>query len=80
MRLSDQWDQIATEAAPGKTLRLAPEPIDSLGGARVTSADGLIRVDHTFEGRLERLRDRIQQSILENLLPGGLETGNLFGG
>jgi len=79
-RLEQRWDQIAAETAPGKTLRLSPEPIDCLGWGRVTSADGRIRVDHTFEGRLERLRDRIQQVILENLLPGGLETGNLFSG
>ena len=49
-------------------------------GARVASADNRIRVDNTFEGRLERLRARIQQVILERLLPGGLDTGNLFGG
>jgi V/A-type H+-transporting ATPase subunit E len=46
----------------------------------VESEDGRIRVDNTFEGRLERLRARIQQAILERLLPGGLDTGNLFGG
>ena len=79
-RLADRWDQISAEVAPGKTLSLAPEPIDCLGGVQVTSSDGRIRVDHTFEGRLERLRDLIQQTILEKLLPGGLDTGNLFGG
>jgi V/A-type H+-transporting ATPase subunit E len=47
---------------------------------RVSSTDERIRVDNTFEGRLERLRQRIQQVILERLLPGGLETGNLYGG
>lgn len=78
--LENQWDRISTEVAPGKDLRLAPQPIDSLGGVRVTSADSRIRVDHTFEGRLERMRSRIQQVILERLLPGGLDTGNLFGG
>jgi V/A-type H+-transporting ATPase subunit E len=36
-------------------------------------------VDNTFEGRLERLRKRVQQVILERLLPSGLETGNVFG-
>ena len=37
-------------------------------------------VAYTFEGRLARLRARLQQVILERLLPGGLDTGNLFGG
>jgi V/A-type H+-transporting ATPase subunit E len=79
-RLEAQWEEIAGAAAPGKTFRLSPEPIDTLGGVRVTSADRRIRVDNTFEGRLERLRSGIQQVILERLLPGGHEAGNLFGG
>lgn len=78
--LEEQWDRVAAEVAPGKTLRLSREPIECLGGVRVTSANNRIRVDHTFEGRLERLRTSIQQIILERMLPGGLETGNLFGG
>ena len=44
----------------------------------MTSDDGNIRVDQTFEGRLERLRPRVQQVILERLLPSGFDTGNLF--
>lgn len=80
VRVSKRWEELAAAAAPGKSLRLAPEAIDTLGGVRVTSADGRTRVDHTFEGRLERLRNRIRQVILERLLPGGLDTGPLFGG
>jgi len=79
-RLAGRWEAIAAEVAPGKSLVLAPEPIETLGGVRVRSADGRIRVDHTFEGRLERLRNHIRQVILERLLPGGLDAGNLFGG
>jgi V/A-type H+-transporting ATPase subunit E len=78
--LADRWEAIATEVAPRKSLHLAPEPIETLGGALVRSADNRIRVDHTFEGRLERLRNRIRQVIMERLLPGGLDTGNLFAG
>ena len=79
-RLAPQWEALARRIAPDKHLRLAEHPIPCLGGARVASADNRIRVDNTFEGRLERLRARIQQVILERLLPGGLDTGNLFGG
>lgn len=78
--LEPKWEAFAKKAAPGKTLRLSPEPILALGGVRVSSANRRIRVDHTFEGRLDRLRQDIQQAILERLLPGGLETGNVFGG
>ncbi|MBK1723591.1 V-type ATP synthase subunit E [Thiocystis violacea] len=78
--LYTRWDLVIQEAPASKTLRLAPknEAIETLGGVLITSADTRIRVDHTFEGRLERLRPRIQQIILERLLPGGFDTGNIF--
>ncbi|WP_295581205.1 V-type ATP synthase subunit E [uncultured Lamprocystis sp.] len=74
------WDGITQALAQTRTLRLADDPIDTLGGVLLTSGDGRIRVDQTFDGRLARLRPRIQQVILERLLPGGVETGNLFSG
>jgi V/A-type H+-transporting ATPase subunit E len=77
--LTSRWDDLVGEAAPGKRVLLAEQPIETLGGIRVTSSDNRIRVDNTFEGRLERLRKRVQQVILERLLPSGLETGNVFG-
>ncbi|MCK7582887.1 MAG: V-type ATP synthase subunit E [Chromatiales bacterium] len=81
-RLFMNWDTVVAALPHGTlaTLAPAPEAIDTLGGVLVTSADGRIRVDHTFEGRLERLRPRLQQTILERLLPGGFDTGNLFTG
>ncbi len=81
-RLHARWAPLTQGLPSDKTLSLAPveEAIDTLGGVLVTTHDRHIRVDHTFEGRLERLRPRVQQTILERLLPGGFETGNLFGG
>lgn len=78
-RLQQRWEEIAAKAAPGKSVQLSPEPIESAGGVLVRSADNRIRVDNTFEGRLERLSQRVQQVILERLLPMGFESGNLFG-
>lgn len=81
-RLFMKWDTIVAALPSGKEAQLAPmdAAIETLGGVLVTSADGRIRVDQTFEGRLERLRPRIQQVILEQLLPGGFDIGNLFTG
>jgi V/A-type H+-transporting ATPase subunit E len=79
-RLQHGWQEIAARAAPGKSLQLSPEPVETVGGVLVRSADNRIRMDNTFEGRLERLSQRVQQVILERLLPMGLESGNLFGG
>lgn len=79
-RLAPVWETIVAQAAAGKTIRLAESPLECLGGVRLSSSDNRIRVDHTFEGRLARLRSTVQQVILERLLPGGVETGSVFGG
>jgi V/A-type H+-transporting ATPase subunit E len=77
-RLADRWEAIHEALPTNKTATLDEEPIDTVGGVLVTSRDGRIRIDQTFEGRLERLRPTIQQVILERLLPSGFDTGNLF--
>ncbi len=81
-QLHAHWEQITQALPPDKTARLVPvtETIETLGGVLIASQDQRIRVDQTFEGRLARLRPKIQQTILERLLPGGFETGNLFTG
>ncbi len=79
-RLFARWDSIAEHLPEGHSAALEDTPIETLGGVLVLSEDRRIRVDNTFEGRLARLRPRIQQSILERLLPGGFDTGNLFTG
>lgn len=78
--LSARWESIRASAPPHASLTLDEDPIETLGGVLVLSGDERIRVDHTFEGRLERLRPRVQQVILERLLPSGFDTGNLFTG
>jgi V/A-type H+-transporting ATPase subunit E len=79
-RIADRWDAILATLPNHKTATLAKEPIETLGGVLVTSRDQRIRVDNTYEGRLERLRPAVQQVILERLLPSGFDTGNLFTG
>lgn len=71
--LEDVWDAIDGQL-PDKNLRLDEEPIETLGGVLLTSDDGHVRVNQTFEGRLARLQPRIQQVILEHLFDNALET------
>ena len=78
--LAQHWDEIARELPEERQVRLGDEPIDTLGGVLVLSTDGRIRVDNTFAGRRARLRARLQQVILERLVPSGFETGSIFGG
>ncbi|MBN2886621.1 MAG: ATPase [Chromatiaceae bacterium] len=81
-RLHERWEAVLALAPATQTLELTPAAgaLDTLGGLRLASADGRIRIDQTFEGRLERLRPRLQQTILERLLPSGFDTSNLFVG
>jgi V/A-type H+-transporting ATPase subunit E len=68
-RLKKDWERYAAEAAPGKRLALSPQPLDSIGGVLITSADHAIRCDNTFEGRMERLDETLQGAIAEWLMP-----------
>ena len=79
-RLTATWANLSEVAAPGRRLTLAKEPINTLGGVLVRNTDNTMRVDNTFEGRLDRLLPHVQQVILERLLPSGFDTGNLFTG
>jgi V/A-type H+-transporting ATPase subunit E len=78
--LGAAWEQIRAALRSGKQVTLSDEPIDCLTGVLITTADGRIRVNNTFEGRMARLRMRIQQRILERLLPSGFDTGSIFSG
>jgi V/A-type H+-transporting ATPase subunit E len=75
-RLREGWDAFAKAAVADKRIRLAEEPIDTLGGVRVSSPDGRIRLDNTFEGRRDRLRPRLHQIIVERLFPATAEGVN----
>jgi V/A-type H+-transporting ATPase subunit E len=74
-RFRPVWEQFSRKAAPDKQILLSSSPINTLGGILVRSNDNRIRVDNTFEGRMERLRGSLQQTIIERLLPGGIENG-----
>ncbi len=75
-RLAQRWDAFAAEAVPGTTISLADHPIETVGGVLVTSTDGRIRLDNTFEGRRERLRPRLHQIIVERLIPATVDMAN----
>ena len=70
-RVREIWDDSYRNAVAGKTLTLGEEPIATLGGALVRSPDNRVRVNNTFEGRLQRLHHELHQRIVERLLPTG---------
>lgn len=76
-RLQPNWDQFVQDFAADKRITLSGTPIETIGGVMVRSADNRIHLDNTFEGRMQRLKSRLQQIITERLLPGGRENGIL---
>jgi V/A-type H+-transporting ATPase subunit E len=68
-RLQPRWEAFTAEAAVDKHILLAETPIETLGGLLVSTPDNRLRIDHTFEGRLERLQQKIQLVLVERLLP-----------
>ena len=73
-RLRPKWDAFIEPLialhTPAKQITLSLEPITTLGGVLIQSADNRIRLNNTFEGRIERLESRLYQIIIERLLPG----------
>lgn len=74
-RLRQDWDQFAKKAVPGKRVLLSTETLPVTGGALVSSPDGNIRCDNTFEGRMERLEEALQGLIAERLMLQGSSNG-----
>jgi len=69
--LKHDWHNHAQEAAPKKNLELCEETLDCIGGVLVTSSDGDIRYDNTFEGRMEKFSEALQGAIADQLIPTG---------
>ncbi len=69
LRLKPKWTELTAQLAPGKHFELLDKSIDTIGGALVTTPDKRVRIDHTFEGRLERLERKVHQALMERLLP-----------
>jgi V/A-type H+-transporting ATPase subunit E len=79
-RAGKAWEAWCRDAGIGKRVRLAPEPIACAGGARVSGADGAIRIDNTFEGRLERMQEALQRTVMERLYASTADVRAMIGG
>lgn len=68
-QLQPAWESFTAGVRPETCFILADEPIESIGGLIVSTPDGRIRIDHSFEGRMDRLQGPIRQALVERLLP-----------
>ncbi len=74
-RWSGRWEDVAKKVVPGKHLALSPETLTTMGGVLVRSADNRIRVNNTFEGRIERFELDLERTISECLFVSAVPSG-----
>lgn len=79
-RLQPQWQEFYEQAGVGKEVRLASTPRQCIGGILVRTEDNRIRVDNTFDGRMERFAESLQQVITERLFARESSRGGLSHG
>ncbi len=79
-RLSGDWEAFCRDAGVKQRIVLAPDPVACLGGVRVRNVDDTIRVDNSFNGRLERLREALHQVVMERLFASTANMGAMIGG
>jgi len=64
--------QAGGELGVDVSLSLSEEPLSCMGGVVIRSSDGKIRVDNTFEARIDRFRETIRTRVARELF--GQET------
>jgi len=79
-RLAARWDAFATAAVPSVRLSLGPATHAGSGGIVLYTPDGRVRIDDTFEGRLDRLADAVHAAVLERLFAAVPDMEPLFHG
>lgn len=79
-RFSARWTALAREAAPNRNVSLATSTHARRGGVIVLTPDRTVRIDNTFEGRLDRLADTVHGAILERLFAAVPHMESLFHG
>ena len=79
-RLAPNWDAFVREAGVTRPVVLAPEPIACIGGVQVRNVDDTIRIDNTFEGRLDRLQEALHQLVMERLFASTANIGAMLRG
>lgn len=65
------WTRLLGESVGDSDIELSGERCDSSGGLLLHNAGGDVRLDNTFEARLERLTPRIAQ-VIDEILFGSL--------
>lgn len=66
-RFGARWEAFAAAAVPDKHVTLSSLALEVSGGVIVRTPANHVRIDNTFEGRLDRLGDAVHALVLERL-------------
>lgn len=76
--LEARWQELTEALASDKQLELHPSPRHCRGGVLVRDRDNCIRIDNTFEGRIERFTTSLWQVITERLFAADISQRGVF--
>lgn len=68
-RFRSEWSDWVGEVAPGRSIELSPASDSCSGGLLVRNVDDTVRVNHTFEGRMDRLDGKLNLVLTAELFP-----------
>lgn len=68
-RFAGEWSTWVETAAHGRSIALSDEHGNFSGGLLLRNADDTVRVDHSFEGRMERLEEQVNLVLTAELFP-----------
>lgn len=74
-RLAARWESLIGETMPGRDVSLSEDTVDCMGGVLVRDEDNRVRLDNTFEGRLDRYGRAAALRIDETLFGESTEAG-----
>jgi V/A-type H+-transporting ATPase subunit E len=79
-RFGRRWDAFVAAAVPSRQVTLDAAVHAGSGGVIVRTPDDRVRIDNTFEGRLDRLADAVHAAVLERLFAAVPHMETLFHG
>lgn len=79
-RLAHRWEELAGRAVPTKHVTLGTAGHAGIGGAILRTPNNQVRIDNSFDGRLDRLADAVHAAVLERLFASVPHMETLFHG
>ncbi|TNF91819.1 MAG: V-type ATP synthase subunit E [Gammaproteobacteria bacterium] len=77
-RLADQWDSFSARYVPNYKVILHDVPMDTIGGVMVRTKDDRVMVNNSFEGRMDRMQNELNEVVMERLFTSAEQLGHIY--